>query len=444
MSRFIPKHAKVGQRVKLLTASLTAEGYTYADVTMVHGENHVTAKLIHATDADNRPVMRLSPQDFAFVPGKPRFPHIDGKTPGFGGEKVEGDAEDGNDETDDAIEFGDAIEDDADADATGDAEGDGKPSKAKADGDAPKNPLLEQLEDFVLDVVAEAMIQTPLDEKRVREIASEEAAKTKGGNVIVKVKDLPPVELEGHAHMALQRVLRLIVAGVSKRNIALVGPAGCGKTTLSSQIKAALHLHSFAPISCSLGMSETKLVGRVIPKLTGDDDSVYESTPIVDAYVNGGVILLDELDNSDPSTVTLMNSMLDNGFITLPNGETAIRHPDTVIMASMNTFGHGADRIYVGRNALDGATLDRFTGATLELDYDRALETKLCPEENILKAVWDIRDKVRAAKLRRIVSTRFLLSVRQLHLGVGDSLKSALLACATGWTDGDLKVAGIK
>jgi cobaltochelatase CobS len=437
MSRFIPKHAKVGQRVKLLSPSLTGEGYTYADVSMVHGENHVTAKLIHATDADNRPVMRLSPQDFAFVPGKPRFPHIDGKTPGFGGEKVEGDAADGEDGNDEA----DA---DADADENGDAEADGKPSKGKAESDAPKNPLLEQLEEFVLDVVAEAMVQTPLDEKRVREIASEEAAKTKGGNVLVKVKDLPPVELEGHAHMALQRVLRLIVAGVSKRNIALVGPAGCGKTTLSSQIKTALHLHSFAPISCSLGMSETKLVGRVIPKLTGDDDSVYEGTPIVDAYVNGGVILLDELDNSDPSTVTLMNSMLDNGFITLPNGETALRHPDTVIMASMNTFGHGADRIYVGRNALDGATLDRFTGATLELDYDRALETKLCPEENILKAVWDIRDKVRAAKLRRIVSTRFLLSVRTLHLGVGDSLKSALLACATGWTDGDLKVAGIK
>ena len=100
MSRFIPKHAKVGQRVKLLSPSLTGEGYVYADVSMVHGENHVTAKLIHATDADNRPVMRLSPQDFAFVPGKPRFPHVDGKTPGFGGEKVDGGEAEGEVEAD--------------------------------------------------------------------------------------------------------------------------------------------------------------------------------------------------------------------------------------------------------------------------------------------------------------------------------------------------------
>lgn len=434
MSRFIPKHAKVGHRVKLTSSSLLAEGYTYADVTMVHGENHVTAKLIHSSEPDNRPVMRLSPDDFVFVAGKPRFPHID-NTPGFAGSKGENgdDAADGNGE-------GEASEDDAaeEADATE------TPANGKGEGDAPKNPLLEQLEEFVLDVVAEAMVQTPLDEKRVREIAAEESAKTKGGNVVVKVKDLPPIELQGHAHMALQRVLKLIVGGVSKRNIALVGPAGCGKTTLASQVMDSLKLHSFAPISCSLGMSEAKLVGRVIPKLTGEQDSVYEGTPIVDAYVSGGVILLDEMDNSDPSTLTLMNSMLDNGFITLPDGTTAIRHPDTVIMVSMNTFGHGADRIYVGRNALDGATLDRFTGATLELDYDKALETKLCPEEDIRKAVWEIRDKVRAAKLRRIVSTRFLMSVRQLHLAVGDSLKAAIAACATGWTDGDLKVAGIK
>jgi hypothetical protein len=36
------------------------------------------------------------------------------------------------------------------------------------------------------------------------------------------------------------------------------------------------------------------------------------------------------------------------------------RHKDFICIAAANTFGMGANRVYVGRNQLDAATLDRF------------------------------------------------------------------------------------
>jgi cobaltochelatase CobS len=41
------------------------------------------------------------------------------------------------------------------------------------------------------------------------------------------------------------------------------------------------------------------------------------------------------------------------------------------IVATANTFGTGADRVYVGSLQIDGATLDRF--AFLEWPYDEGL-----------------------------------------------------------------------
>ena len=52
----------------------------------------------------------------------------------------------------------------------------------------------------------------------------------------------------------------------------------------------------------------------------------------------------------------------------------AKQHKDFVLVASANTVGKGANRIYVGRNAQDEASLDRFRIGQVEMDYDRALE----------------------------------------------------------------------
>lgn len=257
-------------------------------------------------------------------------------------------------------------------------------------------------------------------------------------DITVTVNTLPTVTLDETPHVALARVIALAVA---RFNILLVGPAGCGKTTLGGQLARCLSL-GFGDTSCAPGLPESALVGRLIPNLTTGTDN-YRSAPFVDAYANGGVYLLDEVDNADASTLLVLNSALANGHLTLPSGERVARHPDFILIASANTYGHGQSREYVGRTQLDAAFLDRFVGATVTLDYDETLERALCPETEIRDAVLAVRTKARALKLRRIVSTRGMLHVRRLVTQCGDSVRDALHALTEGWTAEDRSAVGV-
>lgn len=282
-------------------------------------------------------------------------------------------------------------------------------------------------------------------ETRAREIAQEIVANapqsgpqkiewTVNGNLFAKV--------EGTTHKALPKMIAGLKAGFN--NFWIVGPAGSGKTTLASDLAKALG-RRFASISCSGGMSESALTGRLIPNLTtGKTD--FQSTQFVDVYESGGVFLLDEVDAADSNVLLTINSALANGHMPLPNradNPAATRHPDTIIVCAANTYGTGADRQYVGRNQLDGAFNDRFCGTTIPVDYDRDLETALVGDAQILSKVWSIREKVADLKLRRIVGTRFLIAVAKWVKVGGLSIPEALEACTEGWTADEKSKAGI-
>jgi hypothetical protein len=78
------------------------------------------------------------------------------------------------------------------------------------------------------------------------------------------------------------------------------------------------------------------------------------------------------------------------------------------------------------------------------VDYDRELESAVVGDAHVCATVWSIRDKVNSLKLRRIVGTRFLMSVARLTKGAGDTMAAALLACTEGWTDDERTKVGIK
>lgn len=176
--------------------------------------------------------------------------------------------------------------------------------------------------------------------------------------------------------------------------IMLIGPAGSGKNVAIQQVADALGLKMYYTNNAS---NEFKLTGFI------DAGGNYRDTEFYKAFKNGGVFFLDEIDNSDPSALIVINSALANGYMAFPH-ETIDRHPDFRIIAAANTWGKGADLQYVGRNTLDAATLDRFDN--IFFDYDRHLEECLYPNSEVLNFMWSFRDAVLKTKIPHVVSTR--------------------------------------
>ncbi|MBE3123210.1 MAG: hypothetical protein IMZ65_00215 [Planctomycetes bacterium] len=71
--------------------------------------------------------------------------------------------------------------------------------------------------------------------------------------------------------------------------------------------------------------------------------------------------------------------------------------------------------MYVGRNQLDTATLDRFVLAQIVVDYDAALEADLASSLDhnaaggLLQWIGNVRASIRQNRLRRVASTRLVV-----------------------------------
>ena len=278
--------------------------------------------------------------------------------------------------------------------------------------------------------------------------------------VVVKT-ERAEVKLDGIVHPVFDKVVRLAAAGL---NVMLVGPAGCGKTHLAHQVATALG-HSFASISGSAGVSEAQLTGRLLP--TGDGGKFnYVESPFVREYQkDSGAFLFDEMDAFDSNCLLAVNQALANGGFEIEaraaSGLTTYvkRGSKAILMGSCNTFGTGADMVYVGRSPLDGASLDRWY--VVKMDYNPVLEAQLSGLPAPKVAAWqaadepteaeigvvaqwvlDLRTKVAASKLRRIVSTRTLQkAVTARRAGVPFAeIKADLTA---GWTRDELAKVGL-
>lgn len=239
------------------------------------------------------------------------------------------------------------------------------------------------------------------------------AEEAKKMNVIgVKVNDKKPKRMEGVMPPEFETVLQL---AAERKNIMLVGPAGCGKTFLAGKVAEAFDMR-FSSQSCTEGMSESLLTGWLLP--VGDSAQFkYVQSEFVDIYENGGVFLLDEIDAADPNVLVFINQAIANGQFTLPQRyekPLVKRHPDAVIMAAANTFGNGADMVYVGRNQLDAATLDRFRVGMVAMDYSVDVEQSLI-NPDVLEWGWEVRKRIVANNLQRIMSTRLMIDASDMY-----------------------------
>ncbi len=265
-----------------------------------------------------------------------------------------------------------------------------------------------------------------IDEDAVRRIVREEIPAPP--TIRIEIPGRPEIEM-ARQHERFPLLLQGLAVGL---NVLLVGPAGTGKTTAARKAAEALGL-GFSCLSVGPQTSKSDLLGFV------DAGGTYRESMFVSAYRDGGVFLLDEIDAGNAGVLTVLNAALAGDVMATPIGMVA-RSPRFLTVAGANTYGQGASRQYVGRNQLDGATLDRF--AVLDWPIDEGLEAVMiglpAPAPALDLGRGGLIDA--AAWLARIRSVRASIEKQQIRAIVSPRATQAgvaLLAAGVGryWTE---------
>lgn len=122
-------------------------------------------------------------------------------------------------------------------------------------------------------------------------------------------------------------------------NFFITGKPGTGKTTLAYALGAALGMPVYS-IAITKNTEEDTFQGMT--KVV-DGKLQFVSTDFLNAYENGGIIVLEEINLADPAVIMgAIGQAVEFPFILKKNGsETIHRHPLTVVIGTMNvgTFG---------------------------------------------------------------------------------------------------------
>ena len=247
-----------------------------------------------------------------------------------------------------------------------------------------------------------------------------------------KLKAIKPTKVEVVTATATKRVETahksfadaVALVGM-KKNIALIGEAGSGKSHGAIQMARALDL-DYVVESCHGKMQSFDLVGAISPT-TGE----YISTKLRDAYENGKVLILDEFDRSNTETTIALNGILAGDCYGFPDGMVE-RHADFRVIACQNTFGTGASKTYASAKPQDGSTLTRFT--RIEWDIDTKLEKAICGDTEATRVVQSIRKNAKDNGYDQILITpRQAIDCNQMVDSLGWTLKKAVeFSCLNG------------
>ena len=223
---------------------------------------------------------------------------------------------------------------------------------------------------------------------------------------------------------ALHSVLYGIATGTS---VNIVGPHGCGKTELVSQIAARLNFPvTIIPMDGQL--SRRELIGKEkISATAAGTVSHFVPGILPRAMMEPGFILFDEVDRGVSDLQYACHSVyLQQGLKILEDeGRKVPFHQHNRVFATANTKGRGSlDGMYQASEEMSEATRDRWS-LWIEMDYNEAdedisiLQNKVPGigkdmAEYIAKIAADIRSAYKNDNLEQTISMRQQLEVAKM------------------------------
>lgn len=232
------------------------------------------------------------------------------------------------------------------------------------------------------------------------------------------------------------------------RTIAIRGPAGNGKSTgaryvLESKGYKVYHL------DCTDSTTVDQLVGGIVPVPDGKGgiSMEFKDGLFAKAFKDPkSAILLDEFDSLDPRVAICLQSALHRN--SAGGGKRKVSASDSTeghfvskgdcpVLVTMNTYGNGATREYVGRNAMDAASMDRFDSIIdTSYEFEKEIIGAKFGEENakkyageiekVIKWADTVRTKINEKSMRIVLSTRRLIDISESVIVLGLDPTSAV------------------
>ena len=135
------------------------------------------------------------------------------------------------------------------------------------------------------------------------------------------------------------------------------GPTGSGKTEMVVQLAAGLN----APCIIITGRRDAEPADVFGKTQLINGSTVFVPGPVVKAYAEGGVILIDEIESFPPEVGLALHRMLEKKCLFLEDGSIVNPSPRAILIATANTRGDGdGGDAYTGTSVFNLATLNRF------------------------------------------------------------------------------------
>lgn len=234
------------------------------------------------------------------------------------------------------------------------------------------------------------------------------AVSTASKVIVVKNEITGEVKNVGRQHEEFEKLIMLLQLG---ENVYLWGSPGSGKSTALINAAEALGMkHGY--ISLSAQTAESRVLGYM------DANGNYVATEFYRCYTEGGVFVIDEMDNASANLLTALNSALENGTAAFPCGNRP-KHKSFMLGATGNTAGYGANPMFPERRPMDAAFRGRFV--FVPWGYDESLERDLALGNNPDSGKWidwiqSVRKFTSANYPKLVVSPRECLKGAKLLL----------------------------
>lgn len=218
-------------------------------------------------------------------------------------------------------------------------------------------------------------------------------------HIVIERKETGELKDIGRQHKQFKKLCSLINM---REHAYLYGPPGWGKSTAAIKYAQACGLN-YGFIAMTPQSQDSKVYGFV------DALGKQSQTTFYKLWTEGGVMVIEELDNAPNPLLVSLNNALEQRKADFPGVGLIDAHPDFVCIGAGNTNMRGPVPAFPDRRKIDGSVLDRFTFLSWDedVDFEREITLAINPNaETWVKWVQTVRAMARTEHPALLITPR--------------------------------------